>query len=50
MNTPILEVSDIQKYYGNKGNITKAVNRISLSASKGELNKIAVRWPAKAMA
>ena len=21
MNTPILEVSDIQKYYGNKGNI-----------------------------
>ena len=36
MNTPILEVSDIQKYYGNKGNITKAVNRISLSARKGE--------------
>ena len=36
MNTPILEVSDIQKYYGNKGNITKAVNRISLSAQKGE--------------
>lgn len=36
MNTPILEVSDIQKYYGNKGNITKAVNCISLSAHKGE--------------
>lgn len=36
MNTPILEVSDIQKYYGNKGNITKAVNRISLSVGKGE--------------
>ena len=36
MNTPILEVSDIQKYYGNKGNITKAVNRISLSVRKGE--------------
>ncbi len=36
MNTPILEVSDIQKYYGNKGNITKAVNRISLSVHKGE--------------
>ena len=36
MNTPILEVSDIQKYYGNKGNLTKAVNRISLSAHKGE--------------
>lgn len=36
MNTPILEVSDIQKYYGNKGNITKAVNKISLSVDKGE--------------
>ena len=36
MNTPILEVSDIQKYYENKGNITKAVNRISLSVGKGE--------------
>jgi putative ABC transport system ATP-binding protein len=36
MNTPILEVSNIQKYYGNKGNITKAVNNISLSVDKGE--------------
>lgn len=36
MNTPILEVSDIQKYYGNKGNITKAVNHISFSVEKGE--------------
>lgn len=36
MNTPILEIFDIQKYYGNKGNITKAVNRISLSVGKGE--------------
>ena len=36
MNTPILEVCDMQKYYGNKGNITKAVNRISLSVGKGE--------------
>ncbi|MCM1237335.1 MAG: ABC transporter ATP-binding protein [Ruminococcus flavefaciens] len=36
MNTPILEVSDIQKYYGNKGNITKAVNKISLLVDKGE--------------
>lgn len=36
MNSPILEVSDIQKYYGNKGNITKAVNHISFSVEKGE--------------
>ncbi len=36
MSTTILEVSDIQKYYGNKGNITKAVDHISLSVAKGE--------------
>ena len=36
MSNPILEVSDIQKYYGNKGNITKAVNHISFSIEKGE--------------
>lgn len=36
MNTSILEVSDIQKYYGNKGNITKAVNHISFHVEKGE--------------
>lgn len=36
MSSIILEVSDIQKYYGNKGNITKAVNHISLSVEKGE--------------
>ena len=26
---PILEVKNIEKYYGNKGNVTKAINRIS---------------------
>ena len=36
MSNPILKVSDIQKYYGNKGNITKAVNHISFSIEKGE--------------
>ncbi len=36
MSNPILAVSDIQKYYGNKGNITKAVNHISFSVEKGE--------------
>lgn len=36
MSSIILEVSDIQKYYGNKGNITKAVNHISFSVEKGE--------------
>lgn len=36
MNSLILEVSDIQKYYGNRGNITKALNNISFSVGKGE--------------
>ncbi|MCM1127085.1 MAG: ABC transporter ATP-binding protein [Lachnospiraceae bacterium] len=36
MSTPLLEVSNIQKYYGNRGNITKAVNQISFSVDKGE--------------
>lgn len=32
----ILKVDNIQKYYGNKGNITKAINNISFSVQKGE--------------
>ncbi len=35
-NHCILEVSDVQKYYGNRGNITKAVEHISFSVQKGE--------------
>ena len=36
MNEPILKVDDIQKYYGNKGNVTKAVDHISFSVDTGE--------------
>lgn len=36
MNSNILEVKDIQKYYGHKGNVTKAVDHISFSVEKGE--------------
>ena len=36
MDNVILKVEDVQKYYGNKGNITKAVNQISFSVEKGE--------------
>lgn len=36
MNDTILQVDDIQKYYGNKGNLTKAVDHISFSVNKGE--------------
>lgn len=33
---PILNVSNIEKYYGNKGMVTKAVDNISFSVNKGE--------------
>ena len=36
MADKILWVDDIQKYYGNKGNITKAIDNISFSVQKGE--------------
>lgn len=32
----ILKLDHIQKYYGNEGNITKAIQDISFSVSKGE--------------
>ncbi|MBE7718956.1 ABC transporter ATP-binding protein [Lacrimispora indolis] len=35
MNT-ILKVQNLQKYYGNKGNVTKAVDNISFNVSEGE--------------
>lgn len=36
MEKIILKVDDIQKYYGNKGNVTKALDHISFSVEKGE--------------
>lgn len=36
MNTSILRVENIEKYYGNKGNLTKAVDHISFSVDSGE--------------
>ena len=36
MSDPILRVEDIQKYYGNKGSLTKAVDHISFTVEKGE--------------
>lgn len=32
----ILKVSDIEKYYGNKGNVTKAINNIGFTVEEGE--------------
>ena len=36
MGDTILRVDDIQKFYGNKGNLTKAIDHISFSVHKGE--------------
>ena len=33
---PILKLEDIQKYYGNGGNVTKAIQDISFSVAEGE--------------
>ena len=35
MNT-ILNVENIEKYYGNKENVTKAIDQISFKVNKGE--------------
>lgn len=32
----VLQVNKIEKYYGNKGNLTKALNQVSFSILKGE--------------
>lgn len=36
MSNAILQVEDIQKYYGNRGSLTKAVDHISFQVCKGE--------------
>ena len=33
---PILKLEHIQKYYGNGGNVTKAIQDISFSVAEGE--------------
>lgn len=32
----VLEIQNIEKYYGNKWNITKALNCVSFNVCKGE--------------
>lgn len=36
MNKEVLKVSNIEKYYGSNGNMTKAINNISFSVEEGE--------------
>ena len=36
----ILKVEKIEKYYGNKGNVTKAINNISFNVEEGEFVEI----------
>ena len=37
---PILKIQNLEKYYGNKDNITKAINGISLNIEKSEFTAI----------
>ena len=46
----ILKVEHLSKVYGKGENAVAALRDVSFSVDKGELNKIAVRWPAKAVA
>lgn len=36
----MLRVEEVEKYYGNKSNLTKAIDKISLSVDKGEFAAI----------
>lgn len=36
MNNNVLEIKNIEKYYGNKSNLTKAIDGISFNVEKGE--------------
>jgi len=36
----VLDVQNIEKYYGNKGNVTKALNDISFQVNAGEFISI----------
>lgn len=36
----IIKVCEVEKFYGNKDTITKAVNRISFEVEKGEFTAI----------
>ena len=36
----ILELINVEKYYGSKGNITKALDKVSFEVEKGELISI----------
>lgn len=40
MMEELIKVSEVEKYYGNEGNITKAVNRVSFSVERGEFTGI----------
>ncbi len=36
MGKEILKVDNIEKYYGRKGNVTKAIDNISFTVEEGE--------------
>ena len=38
--TKVLRIKNIEKYYGNKGNVTKAIDNISFDVEEGEFTKL----------
>ena len=49
MNREVLKVENIEKYYGKRGNITKAIDNISFAVENGEFNFVyegSSRWAA----
>jgi ABC-type antimicrobial peptide transport system, ATPase component len=36
----LIKIDDVEKYYGQKNNITKAINRVSFNVKKGEFTAI----------
>ena len=36
----VLKVTGIEKYYGNKGNLTKALDKVSIGVNEGEFTGI----------
>ena len=40
MEEKILNVDHVEKYYGNRGNVTKAVDDISFTVGRGEIHAL----------
>ena len=43
----MLQVQNIEKYYGSKNNVTKALDRVSFDVEAGELSLIHISEPTR---